>query len=155
MSKNQDQIARRKATQDVIAANRAFFEERMRHHYAEMDLGEWTPRLTPEERAAKKAAEEQAAAVAKIKALAEKAGVGVVLVDDPKIEEKIAAVHNGTAEGVEHPDFPWDKEEPPAEDEDVTARRDALAARDEALAAEADVEFTDNVAVVKSVIGQG
>lgn len=115
--KNLDQIARRKAIQDTIAENRPFFEARMRHYYEEMGLGEWKPRLSAEERAAKKAADEQAAAVAKIKAMAAKAGIGVLLVDDPKIEEKIQSAQDGTFQGVEHPDFPWDKEEPPAEDD--------------------------------------
>lgn len=95
-----DQAARRKAMQDVIAANRPLFEERMRHYYAEMGLGEWKPRLSPEERAAKKAADEKAASVAKIKAMAEKAGIGVVLVEDPEIEQKIESVLDGTAKGV-------------------------------------------------------
>lgn len=132
MSKNQDQIARRKATQDVIAANRPLFEERMRHYYEEMGLGEWKPRLSPEERAAVKAEQAKRAAADKIKALAEQAGIGVLLVDDPKIGEKIQATQDGTSEGVE---YPWDQEEPPAEEE-----------------REAEPEFTDNVAVVKSVI---
>lgn len=151
MSNNQDQIARRRATQDVIAANRALFEERMRHYYEEMDLGEWTPRLSAEERAAKKAADEKAAAAAKIKAMAAKAGIGVLLVDDPKIEEKIQSAQDGTFQGVEHPDFPWDKTEPPAEDDGA----DEFDRRDEGLAVQADAEFTDNIAVVKSVVAQG
>jgi hypothetical protein len=82
-SNKRDQEARRKAMRDVIAANRAHFEERMRHHYKEMDLGEWTPRLSPEERAERKAQAEKQAIAAKIKALAEKGGIGVILVDDP------------------------------------------------------------------------
>lgn len=117
-SNTKDQAARRKATQDVIAANRELFEERMRHYYAEMDLGEWKPRLAPEERAAKKAAAEKEATAAKIRAMAEKAGIGVVLVDDPKIEEKIAAVHDGTAEGVS---FDWRGDENGFEDEQSDA----------------------------------
>lgn len=139
--KNQDQIARRKATQEVIAANRAYFEERMRFHYDEMGLGEWTPRLSPEERAAKKAADEQAAAVAKIKAMAAKAGLGVLLVDDPDIEAKVKSAQDGTFQGVEHPDFPWDKEEPPAEAEETVPEDDGpddFDRRDEALAVKTD-----------------
>jgi len=132
MSKNQDQIARRKATQDVIAANRPLFEERMRHYYEEMGLGEWKPRLSPEERAAVKAEQAKRAAAEKIKALAKTAGIGVLLVNDAEIEEKIAAVHEGSAEGVE---YPWKDEEPPTDEE-----------------REPEPEFTDNVAVVKSVI---
>lgn len=149
--KNQDQIARRKATQEVIAANRAYFEERMRFHYDEMGLGVWTPRLTAEERAAKKAADEQAAAVAKIKALAEKAGIGVVLVEDPDVQKKLDSAADGTFQGVEHPDYPWDKTEPPAEDDGPVE----FDRRDESLSEQADAAFTDNVAVVKSVVGQG
>jgi len=134
MSNNQDQIARRRATQDVIAANRGLFEERMRHYYEEMGLGEWTPRLSAEERAERKAQAEQQKAVAKIHALAEAAGIGVVLVEDPKIAEKIDAVKSGVDQGVEHPDFPWDKEEPPAEDDGP----DEFDRRDEDLSREAD-----------------
>lgn len=115
MSKNQDQIARRRATQDVIAANRALFEERMRHYYEEMGLGEWRPRLSPEERAAVKAEQAKRAAAEKIKALAEQAGIGVLLVDDAEIEQKIKDTHDGTGETV---DYPWHDQEPPAEDED-------------------------------------
>lgn len=84
-----------------------------------------------------KAEQEKAASVAKIRALAEKAGIGVLLVDDPKIEEKIAAVHEGTAEGVK---YPWDEEEPSAEPEPETDDE-----RDDRLAAEAD-EAAQNVA---------
>jgi 2',3'-cyclic-nucleotide 2'-phosphodiesterase (5'-nucleotidase family) len=139
MSNNQDQIARRRATQDVIAANRAHFEERMRHHYKEMDLGEWTPRLSPEERAEKKAAEEKAANVAKIKALAEKAGIGVLLVEDPNIEAKIAATHDGTAETVSQKieRIATDAEEFEALSEEEQAARIADI-RDERLAEQAD-----------------
>lgn len=157
MSKNQDQIARRRATQDVIAQNRAYFEERMHHYYEEMGLGEWKPRLSAEERAEAKAAAEKAANVAKIKALAEKAGIGVLLVDDPKIEEKMQSAQDGTFQGVEHPDYPWDKTEPPAEDEGVPEDDgpDEFDRRDESLSTQADAAFTDNIAVVKSVIGQG
>lgn len=100
-SNKQDQAARRRATQDVIAANRPLFEERMRHYYEEMGLGTWTPRLSPEERAAAKAEAAKQAAADKIKALAEAAGIGVLLVDDAQIAEKIQAVHDGTSEGVE------------------------------------------------------
>lgn len=99
-STKEDQAARRAAMQDTIAENRPFFEARMRHHYDRLGLGEWSPRLSPQERAEQKAAAEKAANVAKIKALAEKAGIGVVLVDDPDIEAKIAATHDGTAETV-------------------------------------------------------
>lgn len=129
-SKNQDQIARRKATQEVIAANRAYFEERMRFHYEEMGLGEWKPRLSPEERAAVKAREAQDKAVAQIKALAEKAGVGVVLVEDPDIQKKLDSAADGTFEGVQ---YPWDQDEPSAEPEPETDEQ-----RDERLAQEAD-----------------
>ena len=98
MSNNQDQIARRKATQDVIAANRDLFEERMHHYYEEMGLGTWTPRLSAEERAAAKERAKQDKAVAKIREMAKEAGIGVLLVEDPEIEAKIQAVHDGTAE---------------------------------------------------------
>lgn len=140
--KNQDQIARRKATQETIAANREFFEERMRFHYDEMGLGVWKPRLSAEERAAVKAREAQDKAVAQIKALAEKAGVGVVVVEDPDIQKKLDSVVDGTYEGgVEHPDFPWDKEEPPAEAEETVPEDDGpddFDRRDEALAVKTD-----------------
>lgn len=132
MSNNkQDQTARRRATQDVIAANRALFEERMRHYYQEMGLGEWSPRLSAEERAAKKAEDEKQAAAAKIRALAEKAGIGVVLVEDPLIEQKIADVNNGVTTGGVTVD--WADEEPDAEPEPETDDQ-----RDERLAIEAD-----------------
>lgn len=104
-STKEDQAARRKATQDVIAANRPLFEERMRHYYAEMGLGEWNPRPTPEERAAAKAEAKKQAAVTRIKAEAEKAGIGVLLVDDPNIEAKMQAVEDGTFQGVK---VDWD-----------------------------------------------
>lgn len=99
-STKQEQAARRKAIQDTIAENREFFEERMRHYHAEMDLGEWKPRLSTEARAALKAEAKKQAVVARIKAEAQKAGISVVLVDDPDIEAKIAATHDGTAETV-------------------------------------------------------
>lgn len=102
MSKTQDQTARRRATADVIAANRPLFEERMQHYYTEMGLGTWTPRLSAEERAAVKAEQAKQAAAEKIKALAASAGIGVLLVDDPKIEESIQAAADGTFEGVEY-----------------------------------------------------
>jgi hypothetical protein len=80
-STKQDQAARRKATQDVIAANRPLFEERMRHYYAEMNLGEWKPKATPELRAAIKAAEEKSKAAKKIEEIAAKAGISVEIGD--------------------------------------------------------------------------
>lgn len=146
--KNQDQIARRKAIQDTIAENRAFFEARMRHYYEEMGLGTWKPRLSAEERAAVKAREAQDKAVAQIKALAEKAGVGVVVVEDPDIQKKLDSVVDGTYEdGVEHPDYPWDKTEPPAEDDGP----DEFDRRDENLAAEAD-DAAENVAEARQPV---
>lgn len=126
-STKQDQAARRKATQDVIAANRPLFEERMRHYYAEMELGEWQPRLTPEERAALKAEQEKAANVAKIRALAEKAGIGVLLVDDPDIEQKMQAAKDGTFQGVS---FDWRGDENGFADEQADVR-EALADTDD------------------------
>lgn len=129
--KNQDQIARRKAIQDTIAENRAFFEARMRRYYEEMDLGEWKPRLSPEERAAKKAADEKAANVAKIKALAEKSGISILLADDQGTVDRLVA----TEEGVE---YPWDKTEPPAEDDGP----DEFDRRDEDIAAKADAALS-------------
>lgn len=99
-STKEDQAARRKATQDVIAANRPLFEERMRHYYAEAGLGEWSPRLSPEERAAQKAEAKRDAVVARLRAEAAKAGIGIVLVEDPDIQEKLDAAAAGTAEAV-------------------------------------------------------
>lgn len=155
MSNNQDQIARRRATQDVIAANRPFFEERMRHYYEEMGLGEWKPRLSAEERAAQKEREAQEKAVAKIKEMAKKAGIGVVLVEDPDIETKVESVVNGTAEpGVT---VDWDK--------DSTAERVAQVATDaeefEALSAEeqeariAEIRDERLAAQADQAVGQG
>lgn len=130
MSKTQDQTARRRATADVIAANRALFEERMQHHYTEMGLGTWTPRLSAEERAAVKAEQAKQAAAEKIKALAASAGIGVLLVDDPKIEESIQAAADGTFEGVE---VDWkDEAEDAASDESTEEKAARIAAEAEA-----------------------
>jgi hypothetical protein len=130
-SNKQDQAARRKATQDVIAENRALFEERMRHYYEEMGLGEWKPRLSAEERAAKKAEAEKQATAAKIHALAEKAGIGVLIVEDPDIQQKLDDVVSGVTTGGVTVD--WDDEEPDSEPEPETDDQ-----RDERLAIEAD-----------------
>lgn len=152
MSKNkQDQTARRRATQDVIAANRSLFEERMRHYYEEMGLGTWSPRLSAEERAALKAEQEKEAAAVKIRALAEKAGIGVLLVEDPLIEEKIKAVHDGTAEpGVT---IDWDRpaEEQPYRDEEAATLAEHESGEDEEALAEQrrrdeDADAAENVA---------
>lgn len=152
--KNLDQIARRKAIQDTIAENREFFEARMRHHYDEMGLGTWKPRLSAEERAAVKAREAQDKAVAQIKALAEKAGVGVVVVEDPDIQKKLDSVVDGTYEGgVEHPDFPWDKEGSAAEDETVAEMVARVGA--EAEAAEVDRRDEDIAAKADAALSQG
>jgi len=90
-STKEDQTARRKAIQDVIAANRPLFEERMRHHYDALGLGEWKPRLTPEERAANKAEEARLKAAEKIRALAEANGLAVAIdhfpAEDPGVAE--------------------------------------------------------------------
>lgn len=51
----------------------------MRHHYEAMGLGEWTPRLSPEERAERKAFDERTKAAEKIQALAAKAGLTVTV----------------------------------------------------------------------------
>lgn len=133
-STKEDQAARRKATQDVIAANRPFFEERMRHYYAEAGLGEWSPRLSPEERAAQKAEAKKQATVKRIKAEADKAGISVLVLDAPGVEDKIKAAQDGTFEGVS---FDWRGDEngfadEQTEDTDVTERREALASREAA-----------------------
>lgn len=132
-STKEDQAARRKAIQDVIAANRPLFEERMRHYYAEANLGEWQPRLSPEERAAQKAEEKKAATVARLRAEAAKAGIGILLVEDPNIQEKLDAAAAGTFEGVT---LNWRGDESgfmdEVEDPDVTERREALAEREQA-----------------------
>lgn len=102
-STKQEQAARRAAIQDLITANRPFFYERMRHHYDRMGLGEWSPRPTPETRAAIKAAEEKSKAAKKIKDIAEKAGIAVEIGDlgvAVHVVDAIEATHNGTAETV-------------------------------------------------------
>lgn len=126
-STKEDQAARRKATQDVIAANREFFEERMRHYYAEANLGEWSPRLSPEERAARKAEDKKAAVVARLRAEAAKAGIGILLVEDPDIQEKLDAAAAGTSEGVS---FNWRGDENGFMDEQADMR-EALADTDD------------------------
>ena len=78
-STKQEQAARRAAIQETISENREFFEGRMRHHYEAMGLGEWTPRLSPEERAERKAFDERTKAAEKIQALAAKAGLTVTV----------------------------------------------------------------------------
>lgn len=98
------QAARHEALNEVATANPEAFFEAMTKAYAKRNLGEYRPRLSAEERAAAKAASNKDAKVAQIKALAEKAGIGVLLVDDPKIEEKIAAAKDGTFKGVS---FDW------------------------------------------------
>lgn len=117
-STKEDQTARRRATQDVIAANRPFFEERMRHYYAEAGLGEWSPRLSPEERAAQKAAEKKAAVVARLRAEAAKVGIGILLVEDPDIQEKVDSAADGTFKGVT---LDWRGDENGFADEQATA----------------------------------
>lgn len=128
-STKEDQTARRRATQDVIAANRPFFEERMRHYYAEAGLGEWSPRLSPEERAAQKAAEKKAAVVARLRAEAAKVGIGILLVEDPDIQEKVDSAADGTFKGVT---LDWRGDENGFADE----QDERLAARDQATATE-------------------
>lgn len=88
-STKEDQAARRKAMQDVIAANRGMFEDRMRHHYEEMGLGEWTPRLSPAERAERKAHEERAKNEEKIRLLAERSGISLTIHGDDETDEPI------------------------------------------------------------------
>lgn len=151
MSNNkQDQTARRRATQDVIAANRALFEERMQHYYTEMGLGTWSPRLSAEERAAVKAEQAKQAAAEKIKALAEAAGIGVLLVDDPLIEDKIKATQDGTAKGVT---VDWDRPaaEQPYRDEEAETIAEYESGEDEEALAEQrrrdeDEDAAENVA---------
>jgi hypothetical protein len=96
-STKQDQAARRKATQDVIAANRPLFEERMRHYYAEMGLGQWSRRPTQREREVLRAAEEKAKAAQKIKDIAEKAGL-TVDIDGVAVEVDWRGDENGFAD---------------------------------------------------------
>lgn len=99
-SNKEKQAARHEAMVEVANANPEAFAAAMAKAYAKRDLGEYRPRLSAEERAAAKAEAAKQANVDKIKALAKKAGIGVLLVDDPRIEEKIAAVQDGTARGV-------------------------------------------------------
>lgn len=99
-STKQEQAARRAAIQDTISENREFFEGRMRHHHEAMGLGEWSPRLSPEDRAAQKAEAKKQAVVNRIKAEADKVGISVLVLDAPGVEDKIKAAADGTFKGV-------------------------------------------------------
>lgn len=99
-SNKEDQAARRKATQDVIAANRPLFEARMRHYYEEMNLGQWTRRATPREREVVKAALEKAKAAKKIEEIAAKAGL-TVDIDGVAVEVDWSGDEDGFADEQE------------------------------------------------------
>lgn len=100
MSNNTEaQNASREAARRLREENPERWEALMHEEYGKRGLT-WRRRLSAEERAERKAEAEKAAAVSKIKAMAEKAGVGVLLVDDASIEAKMVAAADGTSEGV-------------------------------------------------------
>lgn len=93
------QTARRKADQRLRTEFQERYLELMQEEHKRMGLT-YAPRLSPEERAAAKAEAEKDKTVEKIKAMAKKVGVGVLLVEDPEIEAKLQAAADGTSEGV-------------------------------------------------------
>lgn len=95
------QTARRKADQRLRSEFQERYLELMQEEHKNMGLT-YTPRLSAEERAAAKAEAEKDKTVEKIKAMAKKVGVGVLLVEDPDIEAKLQSVQDGTSEGVEY-----------------------------------------------------
>lgn len=125
-SNKEAQAARNAADRRLREAHPTEFTMFMEEEHAKRGLT-WKRRGTPEERAAAKAEARKQAAVARIRAQAAEAGIGVVLVDDPDIEAKIAAVHDGTAQGVS---FDWRGDESGFADEQADVR-EALADTDD------------------------
>lgn len=93
------QAARHEVDRQLREENRPRYEELMTAAFAKRGLP-WTPRRTAQERAAAKVEAKKQAVAARIKAEAARVGLGVLIVEDPDIEAKIAATHDGTAETV-------------------------------------------------------
>lgn len=124
MSDSKDaQAARHEVDRQLREENRARYEELMRAAMTKRGLT-WSPRLSPEERAERKAVAEKQKASAKIAALASAHGIGVLLMDDKETEQRIReglqAAKDGTFQGTK---FDWhgdqdgfaDEAEAPAE----------------------------------------
>lgn len=125
-SNKEAQAARNAADRRLREAHPTEFTMFMEEEHAKRGLT-WKRRGTPEERAAAKAEAQKQAVVTRIKAEAAKAGISVFLVDDPDIEAKIAATHDGTAETVTGN---WRGDESGFADEQADVR-EALAEREQ------------------------
>lgn len=127
-SNKEKQAARHEALNEVANAHPTEFAMAMQRAYAKRSLGTYSPRLSAQERATRKAEAEKRAAAAKITALAEKNGIGILLVDDPDIQKKMQAAADGTFQGVK---FDWRGDENGFADEEERVREAVLAQTDD------------------------
>lgn len=98
-SNKEAQAARNAADRRLREAHPTEFTILMEEEYAKRGLT-WKRRGTAEERAAQKAEAKKQAVVTRLRAEAAKAGIGILLVEDPDIQEKMDSAADGTFKGV-------------------------------------------------------